>query len=353
VLTIGFARRVPSYKRLTLMLRDPEKLRALLLDPDHPIQIVIAGKSHPADDHGKQLIAQMVKFADDPALRHRITFLPDYDIAMARYLYWGVDVWLNNPLRPLEACGTSGMKAALNGALNLSILDGWWDEWFDGENGWAIPSADVVADADRRDDLEANALYDLMSNQVASRFYDRDLSGIPQRWVQMVRHTLIALGPKVMATRMVRDYVENLYAPAAAAGLKLAADDYAAARVLAGWRTTVVGAWPGVKVVHVESHVDGDPQLGGVLHLRAEVDLNDLAAADVDVSAVYGSVDEDDRLIDVQSVSLSPLDLADGASRYGGDIPLERTGSFGYTVRVLPKNDLLTTPGELGLIASA
>jgi starch phosphorylase len=304
VLTIGFARRVPSYKRLTLMLRDPDRLRALLLHPERPIQIVLAGKSHPADDHGKQLIAQMVKFADDPALRHRITFLPDYDIAMAHYLYWGVDVWLNNPLRPLEACGTSGMKAALNGALNLSILDGWWDEWFDGENGWAIPSADVVADADRRDDLEANALYDLMANQVASRFYDRDLSGIPSRWVQMVRHTLVELGPKVMATRMVRDYVERLYAPAAAAAMNLSKNDYASAKALAQWRTGVVDAWPGVKVVHVESHVDGDPQLGGQLHLRAEVDLNGLDPVDVDVSAVYGSVDEDDRLIDVRSVSL-------------------------------------------------
>ena len=185
VLTIGFARRVPSYKRLTLMLRDPDRLKALLLDPERPVQIVIAGKSHPADDGGKQLIAQMVRFADDPAVRHRITFLPDYDIGMARYLYWGVDVWLNNPLRPLEACGTSGMKAALNGALNLSIMDGWWDEWFDGENGWAIPSADGLVDPDRRDDLEADALYDLIENNVAPRFYDRTARRCPSggcRW---------------------------------------------------------------------------------------------------------------------------------------------------------------------------
>ena len=142
VLTIGFARRVPSYKRLTLMLRDPERLRALLLDPDRPVQIVIAGKAHPADDGGKRLIQQMVEFADDPAVRHRIVFLPDYDMALARALVPGCDVWLNNPLRPLEACGTSGMKAALNGGLNLSVRDGWWDECFDGSNGWAIPTAD-------------------------------------------------------------------------------------------------------------------------------------------------------------------------------------------------------------------
>ena len=173
VLTIGFARRVPSYKRLTLMLRDPERLRALLLDPERPVQLVIAGKSHPADDGGKRLIQELVRFSDDPTVRHRIVFLPDYDIGDGRaVLYPGCDVWLNNPLRPLEACGTSGMKAALNGCLNLSILDGWWDEWYDGENGWAIPTADGVDDPDRRDDLEAAALYDLIEKSVAPRFYD-------------------------------------------------------------------------------------------------------------------------------------------------------------------------------------
>ena len=179
VLTIGFARRVPSYKRLTLMLRDPERLKALLLHPERPIQLVIAGKAHPADDGGKKLIQEIVRFADDPEVRHRIVFLPNYDIAMAQPLYPGCDVWLNNPLRPYEACGTSGMKAALNGGLNLSILDGWWDEWYDGDNGWAIPSADGVDDADQRDDLEARALYDLIENEVAPRFYDLDADGVP------------------------------------------------------------------------------------------------------------------------------------------------------------------------------
>ncbi|SOD73347.1 starch phosphorylase [Jatrophihabitans sp. GAS493] len=353
VLTIGFARRVPSYKRLTLMLRDPERLRSLLLHPERPVQIVIAGKSHPADDTGKQLIAQMVTFADDPAVRHRITFLPDYDIGMARYLYWGVDVWLNNPLRPLEACGTSGMKAALNGALNLSILDGWWDEWFDGENGWAIPSADGVTDVDRRDDVEALALYDLIEQQVSTRFYDRGTNGVPARWVQMVRHTISSLGPKVLATRMVRDYVNDLYAPAAASATLLAANGHAKAKVLSAWRSTVLDAWSGVSVAHVESVVEGDPQLGGVLRLRAEVGLNGLAPEDVDVQAVYGSVDAEDRLVDVEYISMTVVDQTDGVMRFEGDVPLQRTGSFGYTVRVLPKNELLATEAELGLVVTA
>jgi glycogen phosphorylase len=353
VLTIGFARRVPSYKRLTLMLRDPDRLRALLLDPHRPVQIVIAGKSHPADDGGKQLIAQMVRFADESDVRHRIAFLPDYDIAMARHLYWGVDVWLNNPLRPLEACGTSGMKAALNGALNLSIRDGWWDEWFDGENGWAIPSADGITDPDRRDDLEAHALYELIENNVAARFYDRDGRGVPVRWVQMVRHTLATLGPKVLATRMVQDYIGELYAPAALASRRVATDGFAPARELATWRRRLVGAWPGVKVLYVDSQMAGDAMLGSHLTLRAEVALNGLATEDVCVEAVYGPVDLDDRLYDSTPVRLSLSESADGASWFEGEVPLDRTGAFGYTVRVLPSSELLAEPVELGLVATA
>jgi starch phosphorylase len=356
VLTIGFARRVPSYKRLTLMLRDEQRLKALLLDPERPVQIVIAGKSHPADDGGKQLIAQMVRFADDREVRHRITFLPDYDIAMARYLYWGVDVWLNNPLRPFEACGTSGMKAALNGALNLSIRDGWWDEWYDGRNGWAIPSADGVTDHDRRDDLEANALYDLIEKSVAPRFYDRTAEGVATGWVQMVRHTLKSLGPKVLATRMVAEYVKRLYVPAADSSQRMFADDFAAARSLAKWRRTVEAAWPAVAVLHVDSQLTGnttDAQLGSALTLRAEVALGGLQPVDVEVQAVYGSVTTDDRLTDTRTAILRPVPNGDGTHRYEGEIPLDRTGGYGYTVRVLPKNALLATPAELGLVASA
>jgi starch phosphorylase len=229
ILTIGFARRVPSYKRLTLMLHDPVRLTELLLDPDRPLQIVIAGKAHPADEGGKLLIQQMVKFADDPRVRHRIVFLPDYDMAMATSLVQGCDIWLNNPLRPLEACGTSGMKAALNGGLNLSVLDGWWDEWFDGANGWAIPSADGVSDPARRDELEAAALYDLLGQSVAPLFYDGAGDSGPQRWLEMVAHTLRTLGPKAQATRMVRQYVTELYVPAAHSSAALAAPEPAPA----------------------------------------------------------------------------------------------------------------------------
>ena len=354
VLTIGFARRVPSYKRLTLMLREPDRLKALLLHPERPVQLIVAGKSHPADDMGKKLVQDLVRFTDDPAVRHRIVFLPNYDIAMAQSLYPGCDVWLNNPLRPLEACGTSGMKAALNGGLNLSVLDGWWDEMYDGENGWAIPTADGVDDPDRRDDLEAAALYDLMEHSVAARFYDRDADALPTRWLEMVRHTLQSLGPKVLASRMLRDYVEQLYTPAAESARALGVSAYAPARELAAWKSRVRPAWGSVAVDHVESAGVGDsPEAGSTLSLRAFVSLGQLTPDDVEVQVAYGRVDENDQLSDTATVPLAHAEAYEaGRHRFEGDVKLERTGPFGYTVRVLPRHAALASPAELGLIAN-
>ena len=352
VLTIGFARRVPTYKRLTLMLRDPDRLRAMLLDPQRPVQLVIAGKSHPADDHGKRLIQQIVKFADDPVVRHRIVFLPNYDIAMAQKLYPGCDVWLNNPLRPFEACGTSGMKAALNGGLNLSILDGWWDEWYDGENGWAIPTADGIEDPDHRDDLEAGALYDLIEGSVTSRFYDRDARGLPTRWLEMVRHTLATLGPKVLASRMVADYVRQLYVPASQAGRAV---DASGARELAAFKARVRAAWPSVRVDHVETVGIGDsPQVGDQFLVRAFVALDGLRPEDVEVQVVFGRVTLTDVLADTDTQPLV-LDTSyeAGRHRYEGSVRLRRTGPFGYTVRVLPKHASSLSPAEFGLVKNA
>ncbi|WP_345712218.1 alpha-glucan family phosphorylase [Kineococcus glutinatus] len=355
VLTIGFARRVPTYKRLTLMLRDPDRLKQLLLDPERPVQLVIAGKSHPADETGKRLIQQMVRFTDDPAVRHRIVFLPNYDITMALTLYPGCDVWLNNPLRPFEACGTSGMKAALNGGLNLSILDGWWDEWFDGANGWAIPTADGVDDPDHRDDIEAAALYDLVENSVAARFYDRDERGLPARWIEMVRHTLASLGPKVLANRMVQDYVQQLYVPAATSGRAALASGAAAAKDLAAWKGQLRTRWSGVHVDHVESTGVGDsPQVGDVVDVRAFVSLGELGADDVAVEVVHGRVSESDELTAAGVVPLVHAEAYEGGRhRFEGRLVLRQTGPFGYTVRILPRHAGLASPAELGLVVNA
>ena len=333
MLTIGFARRVPSYKRLTLMLNDPERLTALLLDPERPVQIVIAGKAHPADDGGKLLIQQMVRFTDDPRVRHRIVFLPDYDMALGRALVQGCDVWLNNPLRPLEACGTSGMKSALNGGLNLSVRDGWWDEWYDGANGWAIPSADGVADSARRDEVEAAALYDLIGQSVAPLFYESAAGQPPRRWLEMVAHTLRTLGPKAEATRMVRDYVTGLYLPAARASRALAggapgadsagavsagaaaadsaAADFTGARQLAAWQERVTSAWPAVRIDHVEAE-EGEQRPGALLAVRATVALGELSPQDVTVQVVYGRAGDEDEITNPACAELALEGLPGG-----------------------------------------
>ena len=351
ILTIGFARRVSTYKRLTLMLRDPQRLRRILLHPDRPVQIIIAGKAHPADEYGKRFMQEMVRFTDEHEIRHRIAFLPDYDMGLASVLCAGSDVWLNNPIRPQEASGTSGMKAALNGALNLSISDGWWDELYDGQDGWTIPTADGVTDPERRDDLEALALYDLIEKRVAPLFYNRGQDGRPDGWIDTVRHTLSYLGPRVQATRMVRDYVTDYYAPAAAFSRAITGD-LQVAKELATWKDRVREAWPRVRVVNVDTSWDGsEPSLGSVMSIRAQLDLGGLDAADVTVQAVSGRVDEADVLHDLKTVSMD--EVAADAGRYEALFPLTRSGPIGYTVRVLPRHELLASPAELGLITTA
>jgi starch phosphorylase len=262
-------------------------------------------------------------------------------------------VWLNNPLRPLEACGTSGMKSALNGGLNLSIRDGWWDEWYDGENGWEIPTADGLADEGRRDDLEAAALYALLENSVQPRFYDRDDKGVPNRWVEMVRHTLQTLGPKVLASRMVRDYTVKYYAPAAQSFTRTSAPG--AASELAAYRLRGREAWPKIQITDVDSTgLPDTPLLGSELTLTAAVQLAGLRPDEVVVQAVLGRVDAADALQDPLTVAMTHTGSGDGgADIFTTTTPLPMAGSLGYTVRVLPHHRLLAGDNELGLVTLA
>ncbi len=353
VLTVGFARRFATYKRATLLLSQPDRLKALLLSPDRPIQLVFAGKAHPADEGGKEMIRQIVAFSSDPEIRHRFVFVDDYDIAVARALYQGADVWLNNPRRPQEACGTSGMKSALNGGLNLSILDGWWHEMFDGENGWAISSAEDVDDIERRDQLEAGALFDLLERQVVPLFYETYGGPVPRRWLKKVRKSLTSLGPKVTASRMVADYVELLYEPTAARTNTLSANGLARARSLAAWKQRVAEAWHGVHVDRVEG--DGAAaQLGGSRTVEAVVSLGTLSADDVDVQLVHGPVGQGDELTERTSASMHPAGTADeDHARYVGSFYCERAGRYGFTVRIVPRHPDLVGNSELGLAAWA
>jgi starch phosphorylase len=354
VLTVCFARRFATYKRATLLLSQPERLWAMLLSHDRPVQFVYAGKAHPADEKGKDMIRRIVAFAADTDIRHRFVFIEDYDIAAARALYQGADIWLNTPRRPQEACGTSGMKAALNGALNCSILDGWWDEMFDGENGWAISSAEHVADPARRDQLEANSLFELLERQIVPLFYDRYEGPVPRRWVRRVKHSLRSLGPQVTAARMVRDYVEEHYEPTAVQADRLSQDGYARAKALAAWKARVSAAWTGVRVDAVETDASLTT-LGSRRTVEAVVELGALTPADVEVQLVHGPVGLNDEIESAHVVTMSPVAAPDDAGhvRYHEQFVCDSAGRYGFTVRVVPSHPDLATPVELGHISWA
>jgi starch phosphorylase len=356
VLTIGFARRFAAYKRATLLLSQPDRLRSLLLSEEHPVQLVFAGKAHPADDIGKEMIRQIVQFSREPAVRHRMAFVEDYDIAVARTLYQGSDVWLNTPRRPMEASGTSGEKAALSGALNCSILDGWWAEMFDGTNGWAISSAQSYENLEERDRVEADSLFEIIERQVVPLFYDRSEGRVPHRWVRRIKSSLRSLGPRVVASRMVRDYVQGMYEPMAARSDAMTSSGYARAQSLAAWKQRVTAAWPAVNVIAVDG--DGRPavaDLGATRTVFVVVALGDLDGDDVEVELLHGPVGPNDELTSTSLVPLQRSGLGDveGTYRYEGSFVCERAGRYGIAVRVVPSRPDLTTFAEMNCVAWA
>jgi starch phosphorylase len=352
-LTLGFARRFATYKRATLLLSQPERLEAILTSTERPVQFVFAGKAHPADDQGKEMIREIVAYSSDPAIRHRFVFLDDYDIAIARTMYHGCDVWLNTPRRPQEACGTSGMKAALNGQLNLSILDGWWDECYDGENGWAISSAENITDTARRDEIEANSLFDLLEREVVPLYFDRSEGRLPRRWVRRMKSTLASTGPFVSASRMVKDYTTDLYEPAAAHDDDMAADGHRRSRQIAAWKERITSSWSGVRVDAVES--DGTmPGIGDERSVDAVVALGSLTGDDVEVQLVHGIVGQGDEIERPQTTTMAEVERVDDSRvRYRGSFSCDAAGRYGFTVRVVPVHEDLAASAEMGRVAWA
>jgi glycogen phosphorylase len=345
-LTIGFARRFATYKRATLLLSQPDRLRRLLLDPNRPVQFVFAGKAHPADQPGKDMIREIELFARQLDVGHRIVFVQDYDMAVARTMYHGCDVWLNNPRRPLEACGTSGMKAALNGVLNCSILDGWWDECYNGRNGWAIASADDDADIGRRDQREATSLFGLLEREIVPLFYDRDADGVAVQWVNTMKENWRSLGPFVTATRMVRDYTSFLYEPAAAGAQAMLADGGDRGKSLASWKSQVRAAWVDVKVIDVDVDTSAAHE-GDIRNVRADIELGALDPSEVTVQALHGPIDSTGSFVGAPGAfTLLPI----GSGAFEGECEVGEAGPYGVTVRVLPHHHDLVSPMEMGLI---
>ena len=350
-LTIGFARRIALYKRPTLLLHDLERLRALVTNARRPVQIIFAGKAHPDDAMAKDLVREIHELSRDPSFVGRVVFVEDYDMDLARDLVQGCDVWLNQPVRPQEASGTSGMKAAANGVLNVSVLDGWWAEAYAPHIGWAIGRADDDVDDPQRDANDAAAVYRLLERSVAPLFYDLGLDGTPTRWIERAKASMVMALADFGAHRMLRQYAEQFYRPASDLQRTLASDGAVPARSLAEWLGRVRAQWDSVQIEDVS--LAGGPELdvGSALAVRARVSLNGLHADELSVQVYVGRVGSDGALDAGTTFDAIPMEHDDeGARWFESTVPLRQSGRMGVAVRVVPRHPHLTDPVEHGLV---
>lgn len=347
VLTIGFARRFAPYKRATMLLRDLDRLEKILCNKDRPVQIIFAGKAHPKNDPGKELIKRIIHVSRQDRFRRRIVFLENYDMVIARYIVQGADVWLNNPRRPLEASGTSGMKSSANGGLNLSVLDGWWDEAYSPEVGWAIGSGEEYADPDYQDAVEVNALYNLLEKEVVPLFYDRGPDNMPRGWIARMKASMRSICPVFNTNRMVSEYTERLYRPAMLRFRSLSADGMEGAKKLAAWRERLHGLWSRIRIEEVQTDGLGEAKVGTNLEIQARLYLDALTPDDVTVEIFRGPVNSNGEIVDGQAISLEQK-VAQGNGRFlfTGKITCDSSGLYGYTLRILPRHEDLCHPYE-------
>ncbi len=352
-LTIGFARRFATYKRGTLIFRNLERLTAILNNKERPVQIIFAGKAHPRDHGGKELIAEIVHVCRRPELRRRMVFIEDYDINVARFLVQGVDVWLNNPRRPLEASGTSGMKVCINGGLNLSILDGWWCEGYSGDNGWAIGAGEEYSDNDRtyQDDVESRNIYDLLEQEIVPMFYNRSTDGLPRGWINYMKHSIKTCCPMFNTNRMVEEYTKICYVPSAQRYDHLTRENLKSAADLSLWRRKLLREWAQIKVENISADGSEAMHVGAEFEVKAQINLGNLAPADVEVQLFHGIID---NASEIPAPSIARMEANGDSSGamwvFKGKIRCQDSGHYGYTVRVLPKHANLGNAFEPGLV---
>ena len=350
-LTIGFARRFASYKRGTLIFRDTERLLAMLCNREQPIQIIIAGKAHPVDAAGKDLIRQIIQTAQSFEGVRRIVFLENYDLNVARYLVQGCDLWLNTPQRGMEASGTSGMKAAINGVLNCSVLDGWWDEAYRNDLGWAIGRGESYSNHDLQDDVESRALYDLLEQQIIPLFYQRDEHHVPRNWVARMKQCISTLAPSFNATRMVQQYTERYYLPALQRSRTLGANNLEKAIALARQKDRLKAAWLSLHIADVKANTRGPLGIHQELDIRVTASLGELEPAEVKVQAYVGRLDNDGRICNGRAFDLDHADReSDGSHRFEGSVGIRTSGRHGFAVRIVPGGEMFDRATEPGLI---
>jgi len=341
ILTVVFARRFATYKRATLLLSDPERLEAMINSPTRPVQFIFAGKAHPRDNEGKELIKRIIEFANRPSVRHRFVFLEDYDINIARYLVRGADVWLNNPRRPYEACGTSGMKAAINGGLNVSILDGWWCEGYSEERGWRIGSGEEYDDPHYQDAVESQALYNILENEVIPCFYERRDGTTPTRWIKMMKESMKMAMKDFCSIRMVNEYQQRFYLPVARRHDELLADNAREAAELRAQHHRLHQLWDSIRIEPPQRSNGASFLVGDTFKATTIVYLGELRPEEVKVELYYGPVQSLDRIDPGMTETMSvEEDLGNGTYRYVCTFHCDVAGRYGFTARVTPEGDL-------------
>jgi starch phosphorylase len=354
-LTIGFARRFATYKRATLLFRDIDRLIRLVNDPERPIQIIFAGKAHPHDEEGKAFIRHIVRMARMPELRHAIVFLENYDMQVARYLVQGVDIWLNNPRRPKEASGTSGMKVVYNGGLNFSILDGWWAEAYNPDVGWAIGNGEEYRETqtEQQDHIESQALYNVLEQDIIPTYYERGRDGLPRQWIYKVKESIKLLAPYFNTRRMVQEYAELFYLPTYERFEALTTPDMTAGIDFAEWRKRLETSWRGIRVTSVEIPKKS-VKVGNQMEVHADVVLGNLKPEDVRVQLYFGPLNTDGSISDEgNAIDMAVQEEADGHYKYVAQVSYNTSGDRGISVRVVPKHEYLPSPFQPGLIAWA
>jgi glycogen phosphorylase len=350
ILTIGFARRFATYKRGTLLLHDKERLAAILNHPERPVQIVFAGKAHPADQQGKELIRQIVQLSHQEQFRRRIVFLEDYDISVARHLVQGVDVWLNTPLRPQEASGTSGMKVAFNGGLNMSILDGWWCEGYRGNNGWAIGRGEVYDDLAYQNEIESRAIYDLLEKEIVPLFYTRGSDGVPRGWTAYMKSSMQSLCPVFSTDRMVQEYARRCYLPAYVHWERLNRDGLKLAVELARWKERLHGLWGQLRIDAVEAEIEREVKVGERLPIKVRITPGEIPLAEIAVEVYFGVLDSRGTIMGGEIVPLEPALEPERHGHFGGELECRFCGRHGFMLRVMPRHPELGTVYDPGLI---
>lgn len=338
-LTIGFARRFATYKRGNLIFRNLDRIKKILTNKEKPVQIIIAGKAHPKDDKGKEIIKSIVALTSDPDLKYKVVFLEDYDMNVAHYLVQGVDIWLNNPLRPQEASGTSGMKAAVNGAINFSVLDGWWCEGYNGENGWVVGSTDTYNDLEYQNEMESRSIYELLEKEIVPLFYDRGQDDLPRGWITKMKACMQTVGPMFNTNRMIEDYTRKFYVPSMELTEKMKANDYELAKKKTEWQSNIERNWSKVSIISADDNVNNKSiRVGSPMKIRARVNLAGIVPEDVFVQVYAGYLNTKNVLSNEIFVNMKMVSKEqDGTYIYESEAPTKIVGHCGYTIRVVPQ----------------